>query len=118
MNGTLFDQGSDRTAPATDEKVSWVREAAGARFDDIELQILTAAVEVTQDRKRGAEKIAAKAGITASDVIGAPSYLIGTTDQVRDDLKECRAVWGFSYIVLGEESYEAMAPVVEDLAGS
>ena len=59
-----------------------------------------------------------KAGITGSEVIGGPSYLIGTTEQIRDDLKECRAVWGFSYIVLGEESYEAMAPVVEDLAGS
>ena len=112
------DEGWDRTAAATDEKVSWVREAAGARFDDIELQILAAAVEVTKDRKRGAEQVAATAGITASEVMGGPSYLVGTTDQIRDDLRERRAVWGFSYIVVHEGGYEAMAPVVEDLAGS
>ena len=112
------EQGKDRTAAATDEKISWVREAAGERFDDIELQILTTAVEVTSDRMCAAEEFAAMARMTASEAMEAPSFLVGTPSQISDDLRERRANWGFSYIIVGEKGYEAIAPVVEELAGS
>src|SRR4029453_626738 len=36
---------------ATDEKVQWVRDAAGARFDDLEIQTLTGVVHFTDDAR-------------------------------------------------------------------
>ena len=36
---------------ATDQKLGWVREAAGARFDDLEIQSLVGFVHVTDDAR-------------------------------------------------------------------
>src|SRR5262249_2776076 len=50
---------NDATDEATDRKISWVREAAGARLDDLELGITVAFVIETDDRVALAESIAA-----------------------------------------------------------
>ena len=46
------------TPAATDQKVGWVRDAAGDRFDDLELQALVGFVHVTDDAKRILDGIA------------------------------------------------------------
>ena len=45
---------ADASAEATDRKLGWVKEAAGDRFDDIELNCLVIAAMVTDDRLRTA----------------------------------------------------------------
>ena len=42
------------TAERTAEKIGWVREAAGARFDALELNMLASEVTVTDDRRGAA----------------------------------------------------------------
>ncbi|MBX3001772.1 MAG: TIGR03621 family F420-dependent LLM class oxidoreductase [Caldilineaceae bacterium] len=44
------------TAEATDQKIAWVREAAGERFDEIEMNLVCVAVTITDDRRRAAEE--------------------------------------------------------------
>ena len=52
------DVAQSMTPQATDQKVGWVREAAGDRYDDLELQALVGFVHVTDDATHILEGIA------------------------------------------------------------
>jgi len=109
--------GATATAAATAEKVGWIREAAGDRFDDIELSSTAYLTMVTTDREAVAGGLGAGFGLDAEEVLAMPNFLIGTVGQIADELEQRRDELGFSYVVVGGECHEAMAPVVERLAG-
>jgi len=106
------------TVDATKEKVRWVREAAGARFDEIELNVTVFGVFVTDDRAGMAERVAPGFGVTPAEMLDAPHALIGSVDQICEDLRRRREEYGFSYIAVSGGAWEAMAPVVAKLAGT
>jgi hypothetical protein len=112
------DAGADGSPARTDEKVAWVREAAGDRFDDIELNCLCLVAAVTDDRDGFAQLMAGGFGVDPADALDIPHALFGTVDEICDTLQARRDRWGFSYIVVQGDTYEAMAPVVERLAGT
>ena len=105
-------------ADATDEKVAWIREAAGDRIDDLELSVTIFRANITDDRESVASAIARGFGAEARDVLEIPHFLIGTEDEVVDDLKRRRERYGISYVIIPGEVAEALAPVVERLVGS
>lgn len=98
------------------ERIGWIREAAGERFDDIELQVLCQAEMVVPNRDETYEAIAPMFGLTSDEAKAMPIVLCGTVDQICDDLIERRERFGFSYIVVHE--LDALAPVVARLAGT
>jgi probable F420-dependent oxidoreductase len=105
-------------APARwDERVEWVRAAAGARFDELDLQILTFVVMIVDDRAGTAEQVAPLFGVDAATALEMPITLVGTVEQICDTLLERRERWGFNYVVVHEAELEAFAPVVERLTG-
>lgn len=108
----------DLTAAATDAKIAWVREAAGDRFDRIELNVIVADVVPTDDVRGEAARIAARDGVTAAEVLESPLVLLGTADEMAKRLRERRERFGFSYVVVMEPNLDALAPVVERLAGT
>lgn len=112
---------ADGTPEALDEKVAWVREAAGERFDDLELGILVAQVFTTEEREQAAQFIAntlaAGYNVSTEVILQAPYLLIGSVEQICDDLLARRERYGISYISVFENSLEALAPVIEKLAG-
>ena len=114
----------DATADATDRKLAWIREAAGARYADIEISIVVPFVIVTDDREGTAAAIAdtlppdAAADLTADGVLASPHVLIGTVDQIGDTLRERRDRWDLSYYVFNDDSLETVAPIVAALAGT
>jgi len=108
--------GSTATAEATAEKLGWVREAAGDRFDDLELSYTIYLTMVTDDREAVARGLGTGFGLTAEQVLAMPNFAIGTVSQIADEIKRRRDELGFSYVVVGGECYEAMAPVVARLA--
>jgi probable F420-dependent oxidoreductase len=108
---------ADMTAAATARKIDWVREAAGERFAEIELNTICPTVEITNDRRAVAERIAADLPVSADDVLDSPAVLLGTVDEIVEVLQERRERFGFSYVVILEPVIEAFAPVVERLAG-
>lgn len=108
----------DATAEATDRKLAWLRETAGDRFDDLELNCLALVFAVTDDREGFAHAMAGGFGIDPSDALEVPHALFGTVDQIADTLQARRDRWGFSYIVVQGDALEPMAPVVERLAGT
>jgi len=106
------------SAVATVEKLAWIKDAAGSRINDIELNMTVFFTVVTEDRMAMAERIAGGFGMPAGDVLESPHALIGTVDQIVDDLQRRREEYGFSYIAFSGDVYEAMAPVVKRLAGT
>ena len=105
------------TAERYDERVGWVKEAAGRRFDSLELQCLTFVVQITPDRTAALERLASLMSVTPEQVARTPVVLIGSEKQIIDTLEERRQRFGFSYIVVHEGEMEAFAPVVAALSG-
>jgi probable F420-dependent oxidoreductase len=115
------------TAQGVDEQLGWLRAAAGERFDSLELHILVFAVEVTDDRRRGAERVAEMVASipstiisnapSAEQVLESPQFLVGTIAQIVDDLQERRERYGISYITVFAEYVDVLSPVVAQLAG-
>ncbi len=106
------------TAEATREKIAWIREAAGRRLGVIEMNVTVFVCMVTDDREAMGERVAAGFGFSPEDVKATPHVRIGTVDQIAEDLEQRRDEFGFSYVVLSGDVFEAMAPVVEWLAGT
>jgi probable F420-dependent oxidoreductase len=103
---------------ATARKIQWIREGAGERFDDIELQIRYFLAAITDDARGLAAALAPGFDLTVDEALSSGVALVGTVDEVCDTLLERRDEWGVSYVVLSEDNLEAFAPVVARLAGT
>lgn len=110
--------GPNATAEATDEKLRWVAEAAGERYDELELQTRVHLAVVTDDRESFADAVAPALGLTGAQALESPHALAGTIEQLCDTIVERRERFGLSYITVGADAVEAMAPVVARLAGT
>jgi len=106
------------TAEYYDQRIAWIREAAGDRFDSLELQCLTFLVQIVPDREDAVARLADMMGVTSEQVEGSPIALVGTVEQIAERLVERRERFGFSYIIVHEAEMEAFAPVVAALAGT
>ena len=105
-----------------DEKLQWVRDAAGDRFDEIELNVLVAAAQITEGGSATAAAIEATAemfGQPAEAVADVPLLLIGSTAEIADTLRQRRQRWGFNYMVLQGDNCDVVgfADVIAALAG-
>jgi probable F420-dependent oxidoreductase len=112
------------TFAATAEKVDWVREAAGGRFDDLTFNVYPSAwpVTVTDDVRGEAAKVIdyleGRSGIalTEAEVLDAPHLFIGTIDSLVEKFQSLRERLGISSIMVG--GVDDLTPVVERLAGT
>jgi probable F420-dependent oxidoreductase len=100
------------------QRIQWIREAAGDRFDDIELQVLTFFNQITDDRQTVVENMAALFNLTPEETGDVPIALVGTVEEIVDQIVSRRETYGFSYIVIHEAEMEAFAPIVAKLAGT
>jgi len=106
------------------EKIGWVREAAGDRFPDLELNTYpsTWPVTVTDDPRgeaaRVVEKIRGTSGVelTVDEVLDSPHVFIGTIDSLVEKVLGLRERLGISSFLFGD--IDELAPVVTRLAGS
>jgi probable F420-dependent oxidoreductase len=110
--------GPSSTAAATDDKIAWIREAAGERFDAIELHVRIHLTAISDDRRGLAEAVSPAFGMTAEEGLASPHALVGTVDEIIETLQARRERWGLSYIGLSVDAMDAMAPVVAKLAGT
>jgi probable F420-dependent oxidoreductase len=111
------------TAAAADEKVAWIRAAAGDRFAEIELNTYPsgAPAQITNDAKaiatERAARISASTGqeITAAELLDSPHVFLGTVQALTDKIVGLRERYGITSIMTG--GLDDLAPVVESLAG-
>jgi len=106
------------TAELTAQKVDLIREAAGDRFDDIELSVTVFMAALHENRAQLAEMVAGSFGQPPELVLESPHFCAGTEEEIVEQLQERREKYGFSYVVFSGGSYEAMLPVVATLAGT
>jgi probable F420-dependent oxidoreductase len=107
----------DGQADRIDRKVEWVREGAGDRFDELELNAWLALAHITDDAQGFAEAVAPGFGGTPDEVLESPLTLIGTEGEIAERLEARRARWGYSYhVVPGDQAHE-FAAVVASLSG-
>ncbi len=101
------------------KKVDRLREEAGDRFQDLELNILVFATMIGQSASARREQMSELLSITVDDLDATPNAWIGDTSSVVDKLRAARERWGTSYFVLqGEAAMDQAAPVVAELAGT
>lgn len=107
----------DSIGPAIGRKVAWVREAAGPRFASLELHIHVGGVIITQQRRQTADQMAGTVGLTGEQLLDCLQALIGTVDEIVEDLLRRRQRYGISYISVDERFMDALAPIIARLAG-
>ena len=104
-------------ADAMDEKLQAVRDAAGDRFDDLELQVQVFKTVVTDQPQDVAEQLSPAFGLPPDVLLNAPFFQIGSVDQITANIEEMRERWGISYVLFQSDATEPMAPIVAKLAG-
>jgi probable F420-dependent oxidoreductase len=113
------DAAQDTTPERVDQKLQWLKDGAGSRFDDLELNILVFLTNIADDASSQLEGTAQLFGVTPEQLAGSPYAWVGSAGEVCDQLRAMRDRWGTSYFVVqGEAAMEAVAPVVAELAGT
>lgn len=104
---------ANATGAATEEKLRWVREAAGSRMASIELHTNLTNVFVTDDRQPTMEKVARGYGLTnPQDALDIPHVVIGTPMQCVEQLQQRREETGISHYTVFAANLDAFAPVL------
>jgi probable F420-dependent oxidoreductase len=112
------------TWAATEEKIGWVREAAGDRFADLSFNVYPSQwpIVVTDDVHAEARKVIDRMRertgqeLTERDVIDSPHIFIGSIDRFVEKFSELRERLGINSFLVG--SLDELGPVVERLAGT
>jgi probable F420-dependent oxidoreductase len=108
---------ADIGAEAVGRKATLVREAAGLRWEDVELNIAILGGAVTDDPHAEVAAIAGRAGVDEATVLTSPHTLFGTVDTLAERLHEGRERWGLAYYVVPERSMNDLAPLVARMRG-
>jgi probable F420-dependent oxidoreductase len=112
------------TWEATAEKIGWVRDAAGARFDDLSFNVYPSQwpITVTDDLRGEARKVIdrmrERTGVemTEQEIIDSPHIFIGSIERFVEKFSALREGLGINSFLVG--SLDELGPVVERLAGT
>lgn len=105
-----------RAGEGLDQRVAQVAEAADGR--SVELNVLVHEVVVTDQRREAAERLGAGSEVPPDVVLESPHVLVGSHDEIAATLMERRERFGISYIAVGADARDDLAPVVRRLAGT
>ncbi len=114
---------SDITPEAFDEKTKLIRDSARTEKAP-EINVLIQHLEVTNNRIDVAEGRAREfqdegvSDITAQMIPKMPLELVGSIDEICDEIIERRERYGVSYLTFFEAVMEKAAPIVSRLAGT
>jgi len=116
--GILGPEGiANSTEEKTREKLDWVREAAGPRFDDLEFEIGAYFTMVGEGARAAMDGMAKAFGLTSDEMRRHPHGLFGEVDEICEELERRRELFGTSYLTIPDTAFEAFAPVVAKLSG-
>jgi alkanesulfonate monooxygenase SsuD/methylene tetrahydromethanopterin reductase-like flavin-dependent oxidoreductase (luciferase family) len=112
------------TFEGTREKIEWVREAAGDRFGELELNVypsmtgISITAEPLREAGEVAERLRERSGIavSAQDLLDSPHIFINTVDGFVEKLQRHREELGISSVMVG--ALGELDEVVERLSGT
>ena len=108
------------TSPAFDEVdriVAVLRDEAGDRFADIELNVFAISVMVTNDPHGMAAGVTPALRHLVDEARSTVRALVGSIEEICEILEERRERFGISYWIVPETACEAFAPIVERMSG-
>ena len=89
------------TTEHLDRQLAQVRAGAGGRFDELELNALVQVVEITTDADAAVTALCEQIPtIDPAEVRELPYVLIGTVDEIVDQIHRCRDRWGITYFAV------------------
>ncbi|MFJ1458925.1 LLM class F420-dependent oxidoreductase [Nocardia wallacei] len=112
------------TLDKTVEKVNLIKQAAGDRFADIELNWTITAVVITDDRERTAEMalsaiekglhpdLEVDVQLSVEDILTSPYVAIGTFEEIAEQIRNVRKLTSMSYVGVFPTQMDAFAPVI------
>ena len=118
------------TPEVTSQRMAWVRQAAGTRFAELEVHVVVDRLHVTRDRRGGAHEAAQAFAAAASElqvpmppptaehILASPKFLVGTVDEIVEELDARRERYGISYIAVHGDQVDMFGPVVARLTGT
>jgi probable F420-dependent oxidoreductase len=111
------------TLAGSEKKIAIIREAAGPRFDQLEINTYPSFVAKVTDQAHAtarevAERLHRRYGVDLSeqDILDSPHVFIGSVDSLVEKFQMLRERLGTNHIFVGED-YQDFAPIVERLRG-
>ncbi len=101
----------------TQKKVGWIKEGAGKRFNQLELEIGAYFTFVMDDPTPVLQQFAGAFGMSEEAMKVHPHALFGSVEAICDELERRRELHGISYITVPETALTEFAPVVKKLTG-
>lgn len=118
---------SDLTIEALEEKIRWVKDAAGARFDQITLNLVLVDMTITTERRSAARSVSESlrsgkvpifvvdADLSEDDLLDSPYFAFGTVPEIAERIAEVCERTGVTYYGVFPHLAEAFGPVVQQL---
>jgi probable F420-dependent oxidoreductase len=112
------------TLAGSEAKVAIIREAAGSRLDQLEINTYPSlSAKVTDEARPAAREVADRirrrygVDLSEDDILASPHVFIGSVDSLVEKFQMLRERLHTNHIFVGEE-YRDFAPIVERLSGS
>jgi probable F420-dependent oxidoreductase len=100
---------------AADDRIAAVRAGAGARFDQIELNV-GLEVHITGDRQAAAEEARRiHSYLSVDEILASPKFLAGSTDEIAEQILGHRERFGLSYFATLGVTPAEFAPVIDSV---
>jgi probable F420-dependent oxidoreductase len=118
-SGVAANDPRGRSSEAVMQRIEWVKDGAGERFEDIEFNSAVDVV-ITDDRCVATESFIEQRhwqGISVEQVWDMPNVFVGTVDQIVDEMYARRETFGFSYYWISDAVMDVFAPVVSHITG-
>lgn len=124
-NGGLY--ASDLTIEALQEKIGWVKNAAGARFDQITLNLVLVDMTITTERRSAARSVSdavrsgklpifvVDADLSEDDLLDSPYFAFGTVPEIAERISEVFERTGVTYYGVFPHLADTFGPVVQHL---
>ena len=107
----------DFSAESCDRKLDWVRQAAGTRFEQLDLSLLLFEVCLTDEPERIYAELAERMETSVDIVRESPVVLVGSLEGIKAQLQQRRRRWGINEWIVRDTHYETFSPITNELTG-
>ena len=108
---------ADLLTGEVERKLARLRDEAGARLDQVELNVFIIDAGVGDEPRSLFDALAIRLKSAASQLVDSPFFLYGSTADLKRLLLERRERLGITYYGLPEKAMEPFAPLVRELRG-
>jgi probable F420-dependent oxidoreductase len=98
-------------------RIGFVRDAAGERFGDLDVESSPYFTQITGDREAALDELADLTGLPADLLCDHPNVLVGSVESVVETLRSRRDELGINYVTVQQSQIAPFAPVVARLHG-